>query len=231
MHRARIKFFRSTREGWRHFHSDTKAAKQRCRYADEDFAAMFPGGHDYSLRDMALASYDPEFLKKLDERRPGHSLRDIHPEALQLLVAYGTDYSPYLFGVEAYNEKLQPVMGACFQNAHFLMCDRNRVRESERHFMYVEGIAYGVMVQPILHAWNTTKSSPDKAVDWTLYPSTKWLRHYGIAFTAEEFKHIHRVSNASEGRVSLLHQDRFEFIEKGLREVLSERETNPGPTP
>lgn len=223
--------FKDARHAWKLLRADTKIAETRRQCADKDFKRLFPEGHSYSLRDFVLSTASEDFLAKLDKKRPGHSLRHIHPKARELLLTYGRDYVPFDIGDEAFTESIQPVMGACFYNAYRLMEDMNERSAHERQFMYVEGITYGVFASPMLHAWNAPKKSQDTGIDWTFYAGSKWNRYFGVAITAEEYQHIlDEVKNEEISYLSLFHQERFEQVEEVLLWILGKREPkNKGP--
>ncbi|KKW43934.1 MAG: hypothetical protein UY97_C0001G0040 [Parcubacteria group bacterium GW2011_GWB1_57_6] len=169
------------------------------------FARKFPLGHDTSLR---------AFIEQVAGRRARGEqftgylkiLNSVHPAGLRLLLEYGVDYVPY----EWTTVPFEPRPRHCFENAWLLA---HLAMENDRVWaaipppiLYVEGLAYGSIVRPMLHAWNTQGFGSRTAVDWTHYSVCPWSRYLGIPFTLDEYWSICRLRNLEEG-CAIFHKD------------------------
>lgn len=52
---------------------------------------------------------------------------------------------------------------------------------------YVEGIAVGPIVDPMLHAWNFFHDGRGM-MDWTFYAGAHWTYYLGVAVSYEEYR-------------------------------------------
>lgn len=138
----------------------------------------------------------------------------VHPDAMDVLLKYGKDYSPVYWRTPP----PEPKPRSCFLNAWILSNSNNY------SYVYVEGIAMGPVVPPMLHAWNTMRLRSTRAVDWTHYPITRWSRYLGIPLTKEEYAKLSRSSPLKGGIQLLFHKDHFtEKVRDTLIEILENR--------
>ena len=91
---------------------------------------------------------------------------------------------------------------------------------SQSRVSYVEGIAFGPVLKPMLHCWNG-KGFSKVGVDWSFYATTMWNRYFGVPFTPEEYKRLmYKVDPKNPKVMPLFRKDCFELIEDELKEVL-----------
>jgi hypothetical protein len=133
-------------------------------------------------------------------------LNSIHPAALELFLKYGVDYAPYEWTTVPYD----PKPSRCFENAWVLAriaMGNNRTWSAiPIPILYVEGLAYGSVVRPMLHAWNTQAFDSCTAIDWTHYSVCQWSRYLGIPLTLDEYFSVCRLKNLDVG-CSIFHKD------------------------
>ena len=186
------------RKWWNELY-ESKDSKRKRRECHQAFRHLFPQGHQESLRDLVL-----EFGQQA--RNGGFKsdgffgyLNDVHPDAFDILVEYGQDYTPLAFRKPpVWGE---PEVGKCYRNAWELTLGLNmhldkhpRVKNRAR-YVYVEGIAMGPVVYPMAHAWVARGYGGMEALDWTLYATTKWVRYLGIPFMENEFIELANLTN------------------------------------
>lgn len=169
------------------------------------FEKKFPTRHQTSLR---------PFVRQIAiQRARGEHfigalrlLNDVHPAALKLLLEYGENYSPY----EWTSMPLEPKPNHCFSNAwvlaHIAMEGSQTWQAIPSANLYVEGLAYGSVVRPMLHAWNTEGFDSRVAIDWTHYSVCRWSRYLGIPFTLDEYWSICRLRSLEMG-CSIFHKE------------------------
>ena len=91
----------------------------------------------------------------------------------------------------------EPKEGSCFENAWLLAqvdaLEAIAATGKSKSVVYVEGIVFGSLVRPMLHAWNTCGLQGEEAIDWTQYPVCEWSRYIGIPFTVSEVEAIYQV--------------------------------------
>ncbi len=144
-------------------------------------------------------------------------LLDIHPEAFRFLRRWGRIYQnhewkkPPLWG--------EPVRKKCFLNSaslaerqrrHFKK--RKNLVRSVRHLrqlVYVEGVVYGPLVNPMLHAWNVQGINGRVAIDWTFYAFNHVVRYFGIPFSIEEHQRLCKVSSRNTKAMTFFHRKYF----------------------
>lgn len=169
------------------------------------FERKFPSGHETSLR--------PFVTQVATQRARGAHyigalklLNNVHPAALTLLLEYGVDYSPY----EWESMPFEPKPNHCFSNAwvlaHIAAEGSQTWQTIPSPNLYVEGLAYGSVVRPMLHAWNTEGFDSHVAIDWTHYSVCPWSRYLGISLTLDEYWSICRLKYLDMG-CSILHKE------------------------
>lgn len=154
-------------------------------------------------------------------------LNQVHPEAFQMIGRYGIEYAPMLW-----NEP--PVWGepkprSCYGNAFELMRSINhankRLRKPTR-LLYVEGIAWGAAVNPMLHAWNANRMENGQyAFDWTFYATTGWALYLGIPLTEPEYARARKIAYPPDGKRFhlLFKKETFPNVRGYLIDVLEKR--------
>jgi hypothetical protein len=202
-----------------------EGAKAREMFS-ESFWKMFPEGHNTSLRAFVQNRGTGRYSGLLfPERLMFRLLHEIHPDVFEFLFTYGRDYTPQVWGTPP---KGDPMKGACFINARVLtkidVAGVNGATDQNEPIVYVEGVAFGSVVRPMLHAWNTHGLQGAAAVDWTHYPVCEWSRYFGIPFTASEVEDICRMRQP--GWVGpLFHRSSFTTrMRDRMTEILQERE-------
>ncbi len=211
----------TARQRWRLLHANTKAAARRRDSLDAKFETFFPRGHDESLRFIArtCASKGFESLTPADLFR---HLGDIHPEAFELLDRYGVDYVPKVLDARFTRKSDQPMRNGCFRNSALILHSFGSQSREDR-MDYVEGIAFGADVWPMLHAWNVD-AREGMVFDWTFYPSVRWTRYFGIPFTLEEHTLLCESANPGSNVASFLHREMFPRCSERLHILLEKRE-------
>lgn len=210
------------RQAWRLLHGNTKAAAARRSLNDKVFSQWFPRGHDESLRPL-LEAYVQDSRTPLLSRTNRAIFEHIHPDAFELITAYGVDYVPQVFGSDTYDSPHQPRIGGCFRNAHLVMhAFTTHEPEAESPMAYVEGLALGPNVPLMLHAWNTRAGS-STAYDWTLYATVQWTRYLGVPFTRAEYEQLRDKAFPDDYTVSFFRRERFLQFKPHLLELLENR--------
>lgn len=213
------------RQAWRLLQGDTKAAAYRRRQADRYFARLHPEGHAESIRFIAQAgAKNPEHPLITSDKT---FLELIHPAAFRLIARYGVDYVPVLME-HAFANPLQPIIGRCFWNATLLSLSWNEHRREEGTMLYVEGIAAGVHVPPMLHAWNALGETKE-ALDWSYYASAPWTRYIGVPFTPEEHEEIREAAGVEAPVLSMFGRTNFQKVRPHVQRVLKRRNTKSPP--
>jgi hypothetical protein len=203
------------------------SARDTRKMLNSYFRRMFPEGHKSSLRPIIAMMTTPEGRSRVLEHEMGRYLEDVHPDAFELLFRYGEDFVPRTFFRPP---KQEPKPKACFENAYTLMRATNMHTSSTGiEVRYVEGVIFGAVCDFMLHAWNTTVDSPSRALDWTFYSGTHWLRYYGVSVSESEYKHIIASAFPTHlGRnVTTLFTNRdFVQVRPHLEEVLERRKSS-----
>lgn len=170
-----------------------------------------------------------------------HSLDRISPDAFDLLVKYGVEYTS-----KAWREAPgfgEPIPGRCHANSWELMDMINQEIQDQKleppeteRATYVEGITFGPHTNPMLHAWNAKGLTRKNAIDWTFYSVCQWLHYYGIPLTQSERETAQRLvcPNHPKTITLLLEKRRFPKIKSFLIDVLEkrreEKRTNESPS-
>jgi hypothetical protein len=145
-------------------------------------------------------------------------------------VKYGIDYKPDITRVPKFREfERKPIIGGCFSNSwSFMEAVNDGAKEAgqESRLVYVEGMAWGFMADPMLHAWNSYGLSDTRAVDWTMYVGCEWSRYLGIPFTQEEHTELRSMIYPDEPRrpISLFDGKFYPQIEERILQMLASRE-------
>ena len=160
--------------------------------------------------------------KKLNQ---GRFLEDIHPDAFKFIVRYGVSYHPKYFRKPP---QLEPLPFKCFENAQRLMLTTNdsRGKYSTDEMLYVEGIVFGAVCDPMLHAWNTTTQKPSRCTDWTFYSGTHWIRYFGIPFSESDYRRLLRETFPKKKGwriVAIFGKNHFAKLRPHLEMLLNER--------
>jgi len=154
----------------------------------------------------------------------GSYLTAMTPEALAFIAQHGQDYTP-----QEFSKKMpEPRPRRCHVNAWEWMRVANQPVPKCK-LVYVEGVAYGVYVPPMLHAWNARGLQTVEARDWTFYSRTKWIKYFGIPFTQEEYSRCCRIlGRRPDPYPQLLFEgDNFKRLAPTLTRILTHRK--PGP--
>lgn len=198
--------FEDESQWWNYFNSkrlDKELREARLRAADALHAKSY-GKVPARVFRMMIAlmleeKSDDDYFRYMHSDYPDAP----HPDALKLLIKYGTFYRPFipkrkwLLG--------EPVLRRCFQNSQVFMETLNQYLPEKKQLVYVEGIAAGVMSPPMLHAWNAEGVRGRSAVDWTWYVTSRWHIYLGVPLTSGELKDLLKLS----GRSSLFSQRSF----------------------
>ncbi|MDB5194951.1 MAG: hypothetical protein JWO84_135 [Parcubacteria group bacterium] len=214
---------RTERQAWKVIHGSGKQASAIRRWLHTDFEKMFSQGHRTSLRELAAEAAKLRHTGETFRKTPGHLVGKIHPAALDLLVEFGVDYYPRPWKKSKPQEwKLQPTNGGCAADAQLMLRIHNK--GSSKPLMYIEGLAVGPDVPPMLHAWNTRGLLSRKAYDWNHYSSAQWSRYLGIAFRAEELEHLQRLIDPNPRTCPLLFANtHYPRIESEVHRILLAR--------
>lgn len=213
---------KTQRAEWKYLHS-TESAPLR-RVLTRQFNKMFPQKHETSIRPFVREvvrriKEEPALL----ERNFFKLMGGIHPEAMEIILKYGKDYAPYIWQ----KTLPEPKRGWCFDNAWILVeTDKNRRKREKRKepLVYVEGIAFGLRVKPMLHAWNALGLDGEIAYDWSIYAISHWTRYLGIPFTAEEHKKLHSLTPLGKKVHLIFHKKYFNAQAKArLISILEKR--------
>jgi len=200
----------SERDMWRLYRENTKEEQRLC----VQFRSLFPRGHRTTLRPL-VAALGARVSKDVPGCRFGGGivLADMHPRAYAFLVRHGRDYVPRRWEMVP---EAQPMFGACYGNAWALMCNTDTA--------YVEGVAVGALVRPMLHAWNAATLDSRRAVDWTHYAGSHWTRYLGCAFTKSEYDELlAATSHAGATIIGLFHARYFADIEGLMERIIARR--------
>ena len=186
------------------------------------FEHFFPDGHRTSLREF-IAFYLGQDARGRDESWFEY-LTDITDEALYFLLDYGTDYVPMIWPTQPMCE---PIHAECFNNA---VCCMGSVGEvlfpHNSPHIYVEGLAFGGAIPPMVHAWNTFSLDDDTAVDWTHYAVCTWTRYIGVPITLTEYQSIaDKLFSSHDRQFSLFHREYFEKTKPLLLSLLEARKS------
>lgn len=224
-----MKFFESELEAW----DMIAGPKNRLfrRKLHRDFRRMFHNkGHEASIRDFVECCSSRKEQRRLRSHERAQFLLDIHYRAFDLIAEHGLDYRPYIW--RSRPPWGEPTPTACFYNAYWLAEVNRYQREQlkqegkirERPLMvYVEGIALGVLVMPMLHAWNAWGLEGTIAYDWTFYSGTKWTRYLGIPLTLEEYKKATGLCRVRPKIHLLMKKKHFPKVESYLEDLLAAR--------
>lgn len=197
-------------------------------HCDAWFAREFPGGHAQSIRPFLEQCVDSiESGAVFEKGTNGYALNEIHPRAFRLLIDYGVDYTPFAWDLERVrSSSLQPLPGQCFVNSYRMMEAANSQGPefAGEKMVYVEGVAIGALVPPMLHAWNAYGHAGTVAHDWSHYLGSRWSRYLGIPFTLEEhYELCSKVHPRKWKPVRLLHLTTFPKVEAHIQELLAAR--------
>lgn len=125
-------------------------------------------------------------------------MEDVHPEAFEILLTYGRDYTPHLWGKAPLN--LKP--DRCYENSWV-------IAQVHKQLIYVEGIVAGAVIKPMLHAWNAVGLEGRAAMDFTQYTVSRWSRYLGIPFSIEEHEELCRLNGLIDKTGPLFHKKYF----------------------
>lgn len=163
------------------------------------FNVIFPRGHRTSIRPIVRAYARYICKGKTFPENSIHKLMgDIHPEAFEILLTYGKDYIPHLWGKAP--PSLRP--DRCYANSWVLA-------QVHEQLIYVEGIVVGVVIKPMLHAWNAVGLEGRAAMDFTQYSVSRWSRYLGIPFSLEEHAELCRLNGLPDSMAPLFHKRYF----------------------
>jgi hypothetical protein len=183
---------------WKHLYEQGERSARRRRQYNREFREMFPKGHKESIREVVGMCKAAAKAGEFEDNLRCEYLRGVHPDAFDILAKYGTDYTPRLFKKPApFGE---PAVGECYMNSLKLMVRCNRILDrhprikKRTRFVYVEGIAVGPIVNPMAHGWCARGLNGRKAIDWTLYATSKWTRYLGIPFTLDELTELAKLT-------------------------------------
>lgn len=217
--------FKNERAAWRALHGGNKASSTRRERARKDFARIFTRGQKTDIR-----GYVQDFVRIAEASEPfPASFRDlgrIHPRALRLLAEFGSNQSAFSWErSDPYNNTRQPVPKGCFLNACIFLNGARDTGSGKTPLVYVEGIAFGPLIEPMLHAWNANGVTGRIAYDWTLYARARFTRYIGIPFTEDEYwEALRRISTVSPDALMILFsQENFPHIENYIRSILAKR--------
>ncbi|HUX35988.1 MAG TPA: hypothetical protein VMV71_03070 [Candidatus Paceibacterota bacterium] len=191
------------------------------------FNKFFPNGHKTSIRPLVeeIAKHVLSGEIFSDSAIFQH-MNDIHPEAFEVITKYGKDYTPLIWD----RALPEPDDGCCFGNA-WQLADSIRKkpgqeRDAHEPSVYVEGIAFGSVVRPMLHAWNAHSLNGEIAIDWTHYTVCRWSRYLGIPITLEEHAELRHLTPLGKNVNLLFHKKYFTPQAKiRLVSILEERKT------
>lgn len=191
------------------------------------FVDTFPLGHDTSLKPMAKELLETYKAPVRNTVVPvGAERCEFHPGALALLYEHGMDYFPSLKLQNFFRfNKQQPALGQCMGNSWQFMRAMNKDSLDETQFVYVEGLVYGYLTNPALHAWNAKSLTDTQAYDWTHYVGCEFSRYLGIPFTEAEYEalRVQMFPNAPRQPISLFETNTFPVIEDQIIEILASR--------
>lgn len=211
--------FESSREAWDVFRGTQ--GRERRRALLKEFRSMFPEGHRTSIRDIATSSRQEEFQNKIHSFEQLEYLRNIHLDAFAMLAEYGTDYTPRFWHR---HPGIEPKPSACHLNAMTAVYAYKIEGQEESSCVYVEGVAFGPGVPPMLHAWNARNTSTSIASDWTFYPLSHLVRYLGIPLTFREYRTAIRLIHPENPQILLLFtRENFPRVKQYLLEVLHGR--------
>ena len=186
--------------------------KKLCNTFTEKFYAIFPSGHQTSIRPYARALLN--YIRAGKQNVLLAEMKSFHPDALELIVTYGTDYVPFKWSAVP----PEPRHRNCAENAWEV------ARMSTEFPIYVEGIVFGSTALPTLHAWNIACLPCLKAMDWTLYAESHWCRYLGIPFTVVEHKELRSLTPLGKRMGLLFHKEHFTAEAKTrLTKILEQR--------
>jgi hypothetical protein len=219
--------FKSARDAWNEIHGSTSRARAVRRDIKERFRLCFPNGHEHSLRTYVISRANHALAGgSFKESSVSNKLEQAHPRALYLLGLYGSDYRPGSWKkYKPQNIAVQPQMGRCAYNSHFLRDIRNEARRRGVRWVHVEGIAMCPRVAlPMLHAWNAAGLTSSLAMDWTWYAATEWTRYFGIPLTGQQYEKCRDLAGHSESTYRMLFdKDTFPKVEEYLEKILADR--------
>ena len=209
----RTEHYRNEREAWEDLR--TPHAYETRAEIRKEFQSLFPHQHKTSLRSFISYLTDKKVLADVVSHQKGELLSDVHSDSLPIIEKYGVSYRPWCFHEPP---ALEPKPYGCFENAYKLMSVGN---------LYVEGIIFGAVCKPMLHAWNVSPNRPRTAIDWTFYSGAHWIRYFGISLTKAEYTTL--VANAfpelgdKRKVTTLFHVRDFERIKPHLVKLLERR--------
>jgi hypothetical protein len=171
------------RDNWNYYQGNGRRKQIRRGKLKKKFKAMQKDG----VTAKAVALW-------MCARKKGES---VHPDSFAFLLRYGTEFTersrwekPPSWG--------EPARKRCFGNSALLMRSHANylakhpgvARVREHAFVYVEGIAYGPVVNPMAHAWNATGLRSNKAIDWTFYAVNNRTTYLGLKLTSDEYEEL-----------------------------------------
>ncbi len=172
----------------------------------------------------------PEVVRSLSSEPYGKYLPIFHPRAFALLLRYGKKYTPLRWNnPPPFGE---PLDGGCGANAWRLMHLHNSslrrrpetVAKGKHPMVYVEGLALGSVLYPMLHAWNARGREGCEAIDWTFYAGSAWIHYWGVPFTRTEAQTAFTLIAPAYPRAALLFErENFTRVEDYLTQLLAKR--------
>ncbi len=189
------------------------------------FHDKFPDGHATSIRPLA-----EHLLRETKADRPlivEEGKCTFHEGALELMLAYGIDYAPYVDKIQMMHEMpRKPEIGSCFANSWLFMEAINSAEKSDKRLVYVEGVAVGYLASTMLHAWNSFGLQDTRAIDWSMYPACPWNRYFGVPFTETEHEELRTSIFPKKKRraISLFDVQYFPLLANRIIDILASRE-------
>lgn len=220
---SKIEPFTSYEAAWDYVYGSNEFSAK----ADAWFLERFPEGHDSSIRPLAARMHEILKERGYEYKATSGTECNFHIRALELLIAHGVDYKPDLSKVQEFREfERQPGMGQCFSNSWTLMEGVNSRATGVKRLTYVEGLVWGYLTDPVLHAWNSYGVTDSRSLDWSHYIGCQWNRYLGISFTQEEQAELQALVFPNEPLrpISFFDGKFFPLVENRLLELLANRE-------
>ncbi len=215
---------------WKYYHGKGHRHAIRRGKLRKKFENMFPKGKDMESLLVSARQRVAEG-KGFTPQTKGQYLESVHPDAFRFLLRHGKEYKPLRWDKAAVG---QPRRKSCFLNAYSIVDVTHQIVMRKKNAslsvkqntlaVYVEGIACGPLVWPMLHGWNSKGMRGDTAFDWTFYTVNNRTKYFGIPLEKDEYQRLCKCTNPRRTVISVFHREMFSVrVKVNLQKILLER--------
>lgn len=183
---------------------------------------------DISPKKLVRWFGSPTGRQQLQEYPDNHSLKTIHPEAINFLGRHGQVYTGKTWMKPRPDGGELPA-GKCFA-CSWSLTEIHHEREGQKRtrkapLVYVEGITMGPLVGLMHHGWNAHGISGTMAFDWTFYSGSQWGYYVGFPVTYQEYRHAAKLAYPKQpgSVISLFGRPNFPSVQDYLRWLVRKR--------